>query len=599
MEPRAEVLFEVSFEVCNKVGGIYAVLESKAKKMVELYKENYFLVGPYYPEKAITEYLKQNPPKFCEKIFLDLKEIGINCHFGKWLVQGKPNVILVEFNEILKNINHIKWELWRDYKIDSLGSGFDFDEPVAWATASGIVIEKLLSSFKDKKIIGHFHEWLSGAALLYLHKKIPTVFTTHATMLGRTIAGWGEDLYKEVNEGLKKGITIDPKRPYKYGVQAKHLMEKACVENATTFSTVSEITAKEATYILGRKPDIILPNGLDIERFPTMEEFALLHRKYKEKMKHFFNAYFNPYYETDMWDAMIFFTSGRYEFRNKGYDVLIEALGKLNERMKKEGIKKNVFVLFYVPKDNIKENIELFESIKIYDDIKDKVIDELPWIQEMVLDAIIKGKQPKASTVFRKEFLQECKKKYYSFKKEGDPPFSAYIVDEDDLIVNSFKKNNLLNKKEDKVKVIFYPSYLSTTDRLLGLNYEQATQGSHLGIFPSYYEPWGYTPLECAANGVMTITTDLSGFGIFIQSQTNQKELPGIIVLERENKTHEEVVKRLYEILWTIVNMSRSERVPRKAQAKALASLADWKFLIKNYIQAYNMTLERFEKIIL
>jgi len=596
MEPRAEVLFEVSFEVCNKVGGIYAVLESKAKRMVELYKDNYFLIGPYYPEKAVTECLKQNPPSFCEKIFSELKEKGIYCHFGKWLVQGKPNVILVDFNEVLKNVNQIKWELWRDYKIDSLETGFDFDEPVAWSTASGILIDKLLPLFKGKRIIGHFHEWLSGAALLYLHKKIPTIFTTHSTTLGRTIAGWGEDLYSEINDALKKGIIIDQKRPYKYGVQAKHLMEKACANHASAFSTVSEITAKEAAYILGRSPDIILPNGLDIERFPTMEEFALLHRKYKEKMKNFFNAYFNPYYETSMWDAMVFFTSGRYEFRNKGYDIFIEALGKLNDRMKKEGIKKNVFVLFYVPKDNIKENISLLESIKLYDDMKEKVDDELPWIEEMILDSLIKGKMPKASLVFRKEFLQECKKKFYSFKKEDNPPFSAYIIDENDLIVSAFKKNNLLNRQEDKVKVILYPSYLSTSDRLLGLNYEQATQGSHLGVFPSYYEPWGYTPLECAANGVLTVTTDLSGFGIFIKENSNQKEMPGVIVLERENKTYEEIVKKLYEILWTVVTMPRNERIPKKTQAKNLASLADWKFLIKNYIQAHNMALERFNK---
>ena len=597
MEPRSEVLFEVSFETCNKVGGIYAVLESKAKRMVELYKDNYFLIGPYYPEKAVTEYLKQNPPNFCEKVFSELKDKGINCYFGKWLIQGKPNVILIDFKEILKNVNQIKWELWRDYKIDSLGSGFDFDEPVAWSTACGIVIDKMLPCFKNKNIVGQFHEWLSGAALLHLHKKIPTVFTSHATTLGRAIASWGEDLYSEVNESLKKRIVIDPKRPYKYGVQAKHLMEKACANYASVFSTVSEITSKEAEYILGKKPDIILPNGLDMERFPTMEEFALLHRKYKEKMKNFFNAYFNPYYETNMWDAMIFFTSGRYEFRNKGFDIFIEALGKLNEKMKKEGIKKNVFTLFSVPKDNVKENIELLESIKLYNDMKEKVSDELPWIEEMALDSIVKGKMPKASVIFRKEFLQECRKKFSSFKKEGNPPFSAYITDENDLIINAFKKNNLLNRHEDKVKVILYPTYLSTTDRLLGLNYEQVIQGSHLGVFPSYYEPWGYTPLEFAANGVMSITTDLAGFGIFIKQHSNQNELPGIMVLERENKTHEDIVKQLYEMLWSIATMSRNDRIPKKAQAKSLASLADWKILIKNYIQAHNMALEKFKII--
>jgi glycogen(starch) synthase len=597
MEPRADVLFEVSYEVCNKVGGIYAVLESKAARMVELYKDNYFAIGPYYPGKAILDTIKQNPPKFCEKVFSDLKNEGINCHFGKWMIQGKPNVILVDFNELMKKVNTIKFELWKNYKIDSLGSGYDFDEPVAWSIASGIVIEKLLPYFKNKKVICHFHEWLSGGALLHLEKKVPTVFTTHATILGRTIAGCGEDLYAEVNEALKKGIPLNPKRPYKYGIQAKHLMEKVCAEHCNIFSTTSEITAREAIYIIGKQPDIILPNGLDMERFPTMEEFALLHRKYKDKIKNFLNAYFNPYYETNLWDSMIFFTSGRYEFRNKGYDIFIESLGKLNEKMKKDNIKKNIFVFFYVPKGGeLKENIEVLESIKLYDNMRDEISDEIPWIEETIINSLVKNRLPRMNDVLRKEFIEDCKRKMVAFRKQGNPPFSAFEI-ENDEIINAFKKNNLLNRAEDKVKVIFYPSYLSTTDRLLSLNYEQAAQGSHLGVFPSYYEPWGYTPLEVAANGVLSITTDLSGFGIFIKEHyPNQKEKPGIMVLERENKSHGEVVEKLFELLWYVVSMNRNERIPKKAQAKDLASLADWKILIKNYIQAHNMALERFHK---
>jgi len=596
METQTDILFEVAFEVCNKVGGIYAVLESKAARMVELYKGNYFAIGPYYPERAILETIKQKPPKYCEKIFSSLDKNGIKCHYVKWLVQGKPNVILVEFDNLLENVNNIKTELWKKYKIDSWETKFDFEEPIAWSTAVGMLIERLIPCFENKNIVAHFHEWLSGAALLYLKDKIPTVFTTHATMLGRTIAGWGEDLYKEVNDAIYNNVSLDPKRPYKYGIQAKHQMEKACAENCTVFTTTSEITAKEASYILGKRPEIILPNGLDIERFPTMEEFALLHRKYREKIKHFLSAYFNPYYKTDLWDAMIFFTAGRYEFRNKGYDIFIEALGKLNERMKKEKIKNNVFVFFYVPRGDIRENIGLMESTQLYDDMREAVNDELPWIEEMVLDSLTKGKMPKMTVIFKKEFLEECKRKIAAFKRKGNPAFSAYIVDEDDLIVNDFKKNNLLNRIDDKVKVIFYPSYLSTTDRLLGLNYEQAVQGSHLGVFPSYYEPWGYTPLECAANGILAITSDFAGFGIFIKQNSDQSKKPGIMVLERDGKIHEEVVEKLYEMLWNVVTMTRKERVPKKAQAKDLASLANWKILIKNYAQAHNMALERFKK---
>jgi glycogen(starch) synthase len=596
MENKANALFEVSFEVCNKVGGIYAVLESKAARMVEIYGNNYFAIGPYYPEKATLETVKQKPPEFFEKAFSMLENNGIKCHYGKWLIQGRPNVILIEFGDVLKRVNDIKKELWEKYKVDSLGSGFDFDEPIAWSTAVGMLIEKLLPYFENKGVVVQCHEWLAGGALLYLKNKVPTVFTTHATMLGRTIAGGGEDLYKEISYAMGNNISLDPKRPYKYGIQAKHLMEKACAENADIFSTTSEITSKEATYILGKRPDAILPNGLDIERYPTMEEFALLHRKYREKIKQFLNAYFNPFYKTELWDAMIFFTSGRYEFRNKGYDVFIDALGKLNEKMKKENTKHNVFAFFFVPRGETRENIELMESIRLFDDMRVFVNDEMPWIEETTLNSIAEGRMPKMDSVFRKEFLEECRRKIAAFKKKGTPPLSALNIEGGDSILNAFTKNNLLNREGDKVKVIFYPSYLSTTDRLLGLDYSQLVQGSHLGVFPSYYEPWGYTPLECAANGVLSVTSDLAGFGIFINQNSDQSKKPGIMVLERDGKAYDEIVQKLYDMLWYVVSLNRNERIPKKAQAKDLASLADWKILVNNYIQSHNMALERFRR---
>jgi glycogen synthase len=596
MEPQADILLEVSYEACNKVGGIYAVLESKAAKMVEAYGNNYIVIGPYYPDKATIESVKQKPPEVFEKVFESLEKEGIRCHYVKWMIQGRPNAILIEFDGTLRKINEIKGKLWESYKIDSMGSGFDFDEPLAWSTAAGILIERLLPAFADKRVVAQFHEWLTGGALLHLRGKVPTVFMTHATILGRTIAGSGENLYEEIDYSMRNNVPMDPRRPYNYGIQSKHQMEKACAENANVFATTSEITSKEAAYVLGKKPDIILPNGLDIERFPTMEEFALLHRKYREKIKNFLNAYFNSYYRTDLWDSMVFFTSGRYEFRNKGYDVFIDALGRLNSRMKKENVKHNVFVFFFVPRGGTRENIEIMESIRLFDDIKDFVKDEMPWIEEMTMNSIIKDKAPKTDSVFRKEFLDECKRKIAAFKRKGTPPLSAMIFDGDDSIIDAFKRNGLLNRQEDKVKVIFYPSYLSSTDRLLGLDYNQIVQGSHLGVFPSYYEPWGYTPLECAANGVLSITSDLAGFGIFIKQNSDQSKNPGIMVLDRDGKPYERIVESLYDKLWYVVSLSRGERIPKKAQAKDLASLADWKILIDNYIQSENMAIEKFEK---
>ena len=589
MNPEADVVFEVAFEVCNKVGGIYAVLKSKAARMVEQYKDNYFAIGPYFKERAVLETMKQKPPEFMKNIFSQLEKEGIKCFYGKWLIPGKPNVILIDYFDIMNRANSIKEKLWEEYKIDSWDASYDFDEPVVWSTAVGILLDKIISKMKDKKVVCQFHEWMSGAGMLYLNGKVPTVFTTHATMLGRTIAGNGEDLYSEINSGK----PIDPRRAYKYGIQAKHLAEKACVENCSIFTTVSEITGKEAEYIHGRKPDVILPNGLDSSKFPTMEEIAISHRKYKQKIKDFLNSYFGPYYETDLWDCMLFFTSGRYEFRNKGYDVFIDALGALNNKMKEENVRKSVFVFFFVPDANSGPNVELLESIRLYEDMQEGLQDEMPWIEELIIASLVRGKMPKTGAVFRKEFIDELKRKVLAFKKRGNPPLSAFNINcEGNPIIEAFKKNNLLNMKGDKVKVIFYPSYLSTTDKLLGLSYEQAVQGTHLGVFPSYYEPWGYTPLDAAENGVLAITSDLAGFGIFIKP--NVKKDSGIMVLERDSKSREEIVKNLSETLWNVVIMKRKDRIPKKAEAKDLATLSDWKIIIKNYIESHNLALEKF-----
>jgi len=594
MEPQADVVFEVAFEVCNKVGGIYNVLQSKASQMMKKYK-NYFAIGPYYPDKAAKEAIKQHPPDFIQNVFSQLKGKGIECYYGTWMIKGRPKVILVDTEKLMEKANDIKTELWKKYGVDSLGSGHDFDEPVVWARAVGMLLEKMLPFFKDKKVVCHFHEWLSGTALLYLKDKVPTVFTTHATMLGRSIAGSGEDFHEELTTALKQNKVVDPERPKKYNVQAKHTLEKATAEKCSVFSTVSGITSKESKYILGKGADAVLPNGLDISKFPTMEEFAIYHRKYREKIKNFLSCYFGPYYKIDLWDCMIFFTSGRYEFRNKGFDVFIEALGKLNQHMKKNKIKRNLFAFFFVPRGGVKNNVELLQNIMLYEVMEESVEDEIPLMKEKIIRYVASGRMPTIKKIFSEDFIEDMRKNMLSFKREGIPPLSALQIEGEDDIINAFRKNNLLNNEKDRVKVIFYPSYLSSDDRLLGLSYEEAIQGSHLGVFPSYYEPWGYTPLETAANGVMSITSDLAGFGSFIKPHLKNKK--GIMILDRENKTREEIVDDLFKMLLDVITMERAVRIPKKAEAKELTSLADWNFLIENYVKAHNLALEKFHKI--
>ncbi|MEM3374753.1 MAG: glycogen/starch synthase, partial [Candidatus Woesearchaeota archaeon] len=277
MEKKSDYLFEISWEVCNKVGGIFTVISSKVLPMQKVYGENYFTIGPFFPNKIKYDDFKEKlPPDFLKDIFEKLHKIGIKCHYGTWTIEGEPKTILVDYSEFTYKLNDIKTQNWFLYKIDSLNTQYhDYDEPLLWATACGYLLEEIKNVFFDKKIVAHCHEWLAGGTILYLKSKkikIGTIFTTHATMLGRTLATNHINLYEVLDK-------INPEEyAYRFGIQAKHLTEKACANNADVFSTVSEITGIEATYFLGKKPDILLPNGLDIESFPTFEDASIKHK---------------------------------------------------------------------------------------------------------------------------------------------------------------------------------------------------------------------------------------------------------------------------------------------------------------------------------
>lgn len=592
---RVNYLFEVSWEVCNKVGGIYTLIRSKAAQMVGHYKNNYFVIGPYFADRAMREFSPEVPNEKLKDVFDRLKQEDIIAYYGKWLIQGRPNVILVDFSRFLKKKNEIKTQMWDDYNIDSLNSPHDYDEPVVWAAAAGRLIEELSKVFKGDNV-AHFHEWLSGAALLYLKKKginIGTVFTTHATVLGRTLAGANFDLYSRKDNKFILELMDIEKEAYNYGVPAKHQLEKATAQNADIFTTVSEITGLEAEHILKRKADILTPNGLDFSKLPNLEEIPLKHRVYKTKIRDFIIPYFFPYYPFDVEDTLFYFISGRYEFKNKGIDVTIKSLALLNDRLKKEKSNKTIIVFFFIPANIKTISLNILEGKALFEDIEDSVDDELPTIRESIINALAMQKLPDKIKIFDEDFLLQIRDKLLSFKKEGDPPLVTHeLVDEqNDIIIRRFKELKLLNKKWDRVKIIFYPSYLSASDGLLDLDYNSVMWGCHLGIFPSYYEPWGYTPLECAAYGVPSITTDLAGIGKFILN--NFKEEPGIFVIKREGKTDEEVVQKLTDKLYWYTNLSKEERIKCKIKAENFAPLCSWDKLILNYIKAHEMAVKK------
>lgn len=591
------IVFEVSNEVANKVGGIYAVIASKAPQMRKNFKE-YYTIGQYNQKSTSVDFEPVAEHPF-HQVFHQLGEMGIKCIFGKW-VAAKANCILVDPVGLRGQLNGIKTKMWDEYRVDSLFSGDLFNEMVLWGTAVGIVLEKVIEMdrFKDEKVVCQFHEWLSGAALLHMKSaktRAGLVFTTHATTMGRTMAERGEDLVKAVKDGIRQGKTASLEKAKSYKIESIHTLEVACAANADAFTAVSAVVAEEAKYILGRYPDVLTLNGLAIDAYPSMEELSIAHKQYWGKIKHFVLAYFSPYYGLDTKNYLYFFTAGRYELHNKGFDMLIEALGRLNERLKKEKSEKTAVVFLWIPRKTRGESTEVLDNLSIFESIEDEVMDNLDEIREHIIESVCLGKLPTKSKVFDESFLFDLKQMIARIRtKRGKsaPVCAMEIEDQNDAIINLLCQNGLDNSEEDRVKVIYYPTYLSPADGLIGLNYNEAMMGCHLGIFPSYYEPWGYTPLEAAALAVPSVTTDQAGFGEFIKPHVKGPK-SAICVLERRAKGDEAATQQLVDYLHFILNTTKKERVAKKIEAKRLSELADWQSLIKNYLAAYEIAIKK------
>jgi glycogen(starch) synthase len=579
-------LFEVSWEVCNKVGGIYTVIESKAEYVKKEFKD-YYCIGPYFKNQRNIDFEERKVPEQFKQVFEKLQKKGVVCHFGSWASNATPT-ILIDFAELAKDKNAIKTELWNDYKIDSLYSSFDFDEPVCWSTASGMFLEEFAKT-QQQTTLAQFHEWLAGAGILYLKKrkvKVATTLTIHATVLERAMAWTGD--------ALAQSLKVE-EEAYKRGVHYKHQLEKAAALNADIFTAVSEPVSKSAEKVFGRKPEVIVLNGMDMSHFPNMEEIPKGHQRNKEKLKRFTAAYFFPFYTFDLEKTLFFFTAGRYEFHAKGLDVIIKALGTLNKKLKEEGRERKIVFFMFVPAGVEHENMDIVESNIFLNVIEEKVEEYLSQVKEKVLYTVLMQKE--LTHLFNDQFIQEMKKMNKLFKKSGSAPLSTHkiIRPESDAILQALKTNGLENKEEDSVKIILYPAYLDANDGLLDMDYYEVIWGCQLGVFPSFYEPWGYTPVESAAFGVPSITTDVSGFGKYVEQELKTKSAneKGIMVIKRENKTDEEVVQKLYEEMYWYANLSKNQRIKNKIIAESFIMQLSWRTLIQNYFKAYSLALEK------
>lgn len=581
----SKYIFEISWEIANKVGGIYTVLASKAKYLKNVYGKNYFVIGPYFENKKNTDFRILNPPSELEQIFNNLKNQGIDIYYGEWLVDGLPHGFLINFKKYLDQVDSLKYELWQKFNIDSLRTGQDYNEPIAWSKAVSEFLTELVKDERFQNSIFHFHEWLSGGALILIKDlKQTKIFTTHATVLGRALTSSGINFWENIKD-------FDPlKSAYDYGLEAKHGIERLAAQFSTYLTTVSQITAIEVEHFLQRKVDCILPNGIDLDRFPTFEEISSLHQKNKNIILEFILYLFSPYFQKycPVKDALIFFISGREEVRNKGFDIAILALGKLNKFLRENNISANIYLFIFVPTQIVDIDHIILENLMVYRSIEDYIENLQNEISSRLLHALIQKREIEGEKILTKEENLEIQRILNKIKKSPTTPISTHVLPENNAFLHLLKQAELSNDENDKVKVILYPTYLSPSDGLLNLDYYNVVNGCHLGIFPSLYEPWGYTPLETLAAGVMAITSDLTGFASYVQEKQFLKEAnPGLWILKRKSKTNEEAIEELFKILLKITLMKRNERIQNKYEARALASNFDWQNLVKYYIDLY------------
>ncbi|MBA4144129.1 MAG: glycogen synthase, partial [Cytophaga sp.] len=538
-----ELLIEVAWEVCNQVGGIYTVIRSKAPAMIQHHGTNFCLIGPYLNKniQAELEPLDDSADVFGQAAAV-LKKKGYDVIYAEWLVTGKPRVVLLNPNVIEdKVLNVVKYLLWKNHAINFPSDVALINQVVAFAYLTKLFLDELVKLTSDKKIIAHFHEWMSGLPILDIKKEgmpVKTVFTTHATQLGRHLAINSPLFYAH----LPFFDRLEEAK--RFGVETEEAIEYACAQKSDLFTTVSDVTARECKHLLRRNPEAILPNGLNIQRFEVSHEFQNLHSIYKDQIHRFVMGHFFQSYSFDLDKTIYLFTSGRYEYKNKGFDLTLEALAHLNEQLKRDGVDVTVVMFFVTKRDYQFIKPEVLQSRAMMEEIRQTCEAIEGQISKRLFYASTTSQDSRLPEL--NDFVDEYWKLRYrrtvqSWKSNKLPPIITHeLVDqENDEIIHFLTRRGLLNKAEDKVKVVYHPDFINSTSPLFGMDYNQFVRGCHLGVFPSYYEPWGYTPLECMANGVPSVTSDLSGFGDYLLKKFPDHEKHGMYVVERGKRTYD------------------------------------------------------------
>lgn len=530
---KPDYIFETSWEICNKVGGIYTVIASKAKSITENYGDKYIVIGPD-TWKGVSE-----NPDFIpdQELFSDwirkARSVGLNVRAGRWNIASKPIALLIDYTPFIAQKDDIFKKLWEDYKLDSISGGWDYIEPALFGYVAGKVIENFYQYYLGPyhQIIAHFHEWMTGAGVLYLEKNLPvsaTVFTTHATVLGRSISGHGQELYEYLN-------TYEPNiKASELKVVSKHSLEKKAAQNADVFTTVSEITARECSQFLGRVPDEITINGFEHDFVPEPALFSEKRKNSREKILAIASRLIGKELPED---TFMILNSGRYEFNNKGVDLFIDAVGHLKNRESE----KEVLALIALPAGTIGPLPQLHEGN----------------------NEPINGRDKHITHLFN--------------HMEYDP------------VLERIQKNEIYNTSKENTHVIFIPSYLDGRDGVFNLPYYDFLMGMDFTVFPSYYEPWGYTPLESVAYKIPTITTSFAGFGKWVKENFSEEQ-EAVSVLDRSAANLKSLPVSIAEVINEYMQFGDIDQI--HSQALEISSEAEWSKLVENYFRAWEKALQ-------
>jgi glycogen synthase len=597
--PPGAYLFEIAWEVCNQVGGIYQVLRSKAQLMVDRWRDQYCLVGPYVPNKAQLELESTLPTGYLGQLAEALTARGIVTHHGRWLIPGKPRVLLLEHRLPGQRLAGVKYRLWEHHSIESpahdplidgaLGFGEAVRELLALASAPGPISPEYAVQ-SPRRVVAHFHEWQGGVALPMVRRDnlpVATLFTTHATQLGRYLASSHGDFYDRLDSYNHDEVAKH------FNVKTQHDLERACAHGAHVFTTVSQITAEECTSLLGRAPDVVTPNGLSIAPYSVGHDFQTYHADFKERLHAFTMGHFFPSYAFDLDRTIYMFTSGRFEPRNKGFDLCLEAMARLNLELRAHNLDLNVVFFIITSRPTRSIHPLVLEKRGVLNELREVCQNVVDRVGEQLFRRSASGSRVPLDSLVDEYWQLRLRRTQAAFRTSQLPPVVTHFLDDyaTDPVLEHIRSLGLFNRAEDAVKVVYHPEFISPVNPLWGIEYDQFVRGCHLGVFPSTYEPWGYTPLECMALGTPAITSDLAGFGRYVQETYGQ--FSGLRLVERRGRSFDDAARQLTEQLVDYCRMTRRQRVALRNDAERRSWDFDWQKLGKAYHRAHDLALSR------